>query len=181
VNMKPFPKMVFAFILMMLTVIGLKAGIDHGFIPTPGIMKAVVQQSSASGVVTWTPSDNTVVQRDSDWYLAQHIAQANGYSYGDDGLIGKYRQPDDTTGYPVLDNVLRYLWNHVGTLMLVFGLLAGISILGSRLNADSETHNEQMRREAEDLEQPGLSEDIHEPFNAPEGMQTQYVPIRTRN
>jgi hypothetical protein len=185
-NMKPLPKMLFAFTLLMLTVVGVKAGINHGVIPTPGIMAAVTPQPTTKYVKTdlwtWNAKDNTVVHRDSDWYLAQQIAHDNGYSYGEDGLISEYRQPDDTTGYPALDKVLRYVWNHVGTLMLVFGLLAGISILGSRLNADSDTHNEQMRREAEELEQPGLSDDIHEPFNAPEGMQpaSQYVPVRTR-
>jgi hypothetical protein len=168
VNMKPLPKIVFAIVLMMLTIIGLKAGIDHGYIPTPGTVRAVMQPQ--------TPG-NVGVQRDGDWNIAQ------SYSNGDDALIGKYRQPDDTTGFPALDNILRYVWSHCGTLMLVFGLLTGITILGSHLNADSETHNEQMRREAEELESPGLSEDIHEPFNAPEGMQpaTQYVPIRTRH
>jgi hypothetical protein len=167
VNMKPLPKkMVFALILMVLTVIVIKAGVDHGFIPTPGSYAAVMPKP---------PS----VQRDADWYATQHIMQANGYSIGDDGLIHT-RQPDDTTGYPALDNVLRFLWNNCGILMLVFGLLAGLSILGYRLNHSGETHNEQLRREAEELAQPGLSEDIHEPFNAPEGMQTQYIPIRTR-
>jgi len=177
-NLKPFPKMVIAATLMMLTIIGLNAGVKRGLIPTPGIVKGVMPK--ADGTVTWTPND-IVVQRDADWYAAQHILHAEGYSYGDDGLL-KYRQPDDTTGYPALDSFLRYVWNHVGTLMLVFALLAGISILGSRLSADADTHNEQMRREAEELEQPGLSDDIHEPFNAPEGMQpaSQYVPIRTR-
>lgn len=108
-------------------------------------------------------------------------ADGRGYSDGDDSLLAKYSQAGDTTGFPALDNGLRFLWNNCGTLMLVFGLLAGISILAVRQGGES--HNDQMRREAEELEQPGLSEDIHDPFDAPEGMQptSQYVSVRSKN
>jgi hypothetical protein len=172
-QLKPLPKIALVFILFVLVAFGLKAGVERGLVPAPGIVRSVMPIVPDEKPIT--------VQRDADWEMSQRILQAEGYSYGDDGLL-KYRQPDDTTGYPALDNVLRYVWNNCGTLMLVFGLLAGLSVLGIRLNADSDTHNEQMRREAEELESPGLSDDIHEPFDAPEGMQpaTQYVPIRTR-
>jgi len=175
VNMKPFPKMVFAFILMMLTVIGLKAGIDHGFIPTPGIMSAVTKPS-VNRVVTWTPNDVTV-QRDADWYLAQHIVQANGYSNGDDALIAP-----STTGSSSVDSALRFVWNNVGKLLLVFILLTAAALFSTRLDS-SNTHNDQMRREALDRLEAESNGEIHEPFDAPEGMQpaTQYEPIRTRH
>jgi hypothetical protein len=131
-------------------------------------MKNVLPKTTAVGV-----------QHDADWYAAQHIMYAEGYSYGEDGLI-QYRQPDDTTGYPALDNVLRFVWNNAG-MLLAFAILTVLTC--GLLERSQETHNEQMRRETEELEAPGLSEDIHEPFNAPEGMQpaTQYVPIRTRS
>jgi hypothetical protein len=176
-KMKPLPKMVFVITLMGLMIIGLKAGIDHGLIPTPGMLGAV---TNANGVVTWTPNDITV-QRDSDWEMSQHILQANGYSTGEDALIGDRYQPGETTGYPALDNALRYVWHNAGVLLLVFTMLAFLT--SGLLSREAESHNDQMRREAEELESPGLSEDIHEPFNAPEGMQpaSQYVPIRTKH
>jgi hypothetical protein len=136
----------------------------------------------------WTPNkwDGAGVQRDADWYAAQQIAHDQGFSYGDDGNL-RGTQPDGSyivfsrNQLIALIKALRFVWNNAGTLVLVFGLLAVASIFRSRMES-GETHNEQMRREAEELESPGLSEDIHEPFNAPEGMQpaSQYVSIRTR-
>jgi len=149
VNMKPLPKMVFAFILMMLTVIGIKAGVDHGLIPTPGVVRAVTQPNG-----TWTPNDVTV-QRDADWYLTQHIVRANGYSTGDDALI-----TPSTTGSSSVDNVLRFVWNNVGKLLLVFILLTVASLFRSRMES-GDTHNDQMRREALDRLEAESNGEIH--------------------
>jgi len=81
------------------------------------------------------------VQRDGDWNLAQ------SYSHGDDAFIGP-----STTGYTPLDNGLRYVWNNVGKLLLLFALLALIPILNSKLSTRGEDYSDQMRREAEDRE-----------------------------
>jgi hypothetical protein len=105
------------------------------------------------------------------------------YSDGDDALLAKYRQPDDTTGFPALDKALRYVWDNAGKLTLIFALLAGCYLLMGKLEQSGETYGDVLRREAaERWEEETDDDSIHNPFNSPEGMQptTQYVPVRTR-
>jgi hypothetical protein len=78
--------------------------------------------------------------------------------------------------------LLQFLWNNAGTLCLVFVVLAGISILYSRVEG-STTLNDQIREEAAERWEAETEDDsIHNPFDAPEGMQpaSQYVSVRTR-
>ena len=131
----------------------------------------------------WTSKDGVVVEHDGDYVAAQSILQSQGYSMGEDGLVAQYRQPDDTTGYPALDNALRYVWNNCGKLMVVFFLLAVVSMLRSKMESQ-ETYGDVLRREAaERWEEETDDDSIHNPFDSPEGMQptTQYVPVRTRS
>jgi len=174
VKMKPLPKILFVSILFMVTLIGIKAAVEHGFILTPGTIRAVTPQPTDNGVAPYTFMTSNGPE--SRW--ARNLPFAP-HSEGDDALLEKYRQPDDTTGFPVLDNTLRYVWNNAGKLMLLFAVVAAMLIFC--VERQKESHNDQMRREAEEREEAG-ADDIHDPFNAPEGMQptSQYVPIRTR-
>ena len=115
------------------------------------------------------------------WNAGSGVARSDG----DDMLVAKYQhdtQAQDTTGYPVLDNALRYVWNNCGKLMVVFLLLAVASMLRSKLESQ-ETYGDVLRREAaERWEEETDDDSIHNPFDSPEGMQptTQYVPVRSR-
>jgi hypothetical protein len=111
------------------------------------------------------------VQRDGDWNLAQT------YSHGDDALIGP-----NTTGNTTLDKTIRYVWDNAGKLTLIFALLAGAYLLIGKLEQPGETYGDVLRQEAAERWEEEQGDDIHNPFNSPEGMQptTQYVPVRTR-
>ena len=117
--------------------------------------------------------------------LAVNVApvHAQSYSDGDDVLVARYQQQaQNTTGFPVLDNALRYVWNNCGKLLLVFGLLAAASILNSKLKSQNECYGDVLRREAAERWDEETDDDsIHNPFDSPEGMQpsTQYVPVRS--
>jgi hypothetical protein len=110
------------------------------------------------------------------------------YSDGDDALLQKFQydvqHESDITGYLPVDNAIRYVWNNCGKLMIIFLLLAVVSMLRSKLELDQETYGDIMRREARERGdfETTASDDIHDPFNSPEGMQpaSQYVPVRTR-
>jgi hypothetical protein len=47
-----------------------------------------------------------------------------------------------------MTGLLLFMWNYSGTLTLLFALLAGLSILGSRLQHNHETYGDHLRREA---------------------------------
>lgn len=133
-------------------------------------------------VDSWAWNAQTGVVRDGDWTATESVLRSQGYSRGEDGLIYKI-EPQDITGYPALDNALRYVWNNCGKLIVVFLLLAAASMLNSKLKADNECHGDVLRREAaERWEEENDDDSMHNPFNSPEGMQptTQYVPVRTR-
>ena len=102
----------------------------------------------------WTSKDGVVVVRDGDTVAADAILQSQGYSRGEDSLI-KYRQPSDTTGYPALDEALRFVWNNCGMLMLLFSLLTAASILRSK--SEQEDYSVRLRREAEEKENEVLN------------------------
>ena len=105
-------------------------------------------------------------------------------SDGDDALVAKWvATPDGITGVPTIDNALLYVWNNCGKLMLVFVLLAAVSILRSKLALEQPTYGDYLRREAAARWEAETDDDsIHNPFNSPEGMQpaSQYVSVRTR-
>jgi hypothetical protein len=124
----------------------------------------------------------------TDVSKTRYFTTDTGWSDGDDALLKKFQadvqRESEITGYPPLDNGIRYVWNNCGKLMAIFVLLAAISMFRSKLDLHQETYGDVLRREARkrgDFETTA-SDDIHDPFNSPEGMQpiTQYVPVRTR-
>jgi hypothetical protein len=95
-------------------------------------------------------------------------------SDGDNALIQKYRQAEDTTGYPAVDDAIRFVWGHAGILLIFAALSGGVFML-----RDSDSSDSDLRREAEER-MADAGDSMHNPFNSPEGMQpsSQYVPVR---
>lgn len=122
-----------------------------------------------------------VVDHDADWAATQQILQSQGYSLGEDGLVHYVQVQPEITGYKWLDDSLRFVWNNCGKLMILFGLIAVVFMFRDKLNG-GETYGEYLRRQAADRWAEEQGEDIHNPFDSPEGMQpaSQYVGVRTR-
>lgn len=107
-------------------------------------------------------------------------------SDGDDALVAKWvvdQHQGGITGVESIDKAILYVWNNCGKLMILFGLLAAASILNSKLKASNECHGDVLRREAAERWEEENGDEMHNPFNSPEGMQpaSQYVPVRQRH
>jgi hypothetical protein len=100
---------------------------------------------------------------------SQQIVSTAPASDGDDALSQKYA---DTTGDPTFDRILRFVWFHAGVLLLVFAVVAGMFFLRG-----TETSDVALRQEAERM---AAGDSMHAPFNTPEGMRSQYTPIKQR-
>lgn len=104
-------------------------------------------------------------------------------SDGDDALVQKWvTTQDGITGYVPVDKSLLYIWNNCGKLMILFGLLAGAYLLVGKLEQQNECYGDVLREEAAERWEEENGDEMHNPFDSPEGMQpvSQYVPVRTK-
>ena len=149
---------------------------------------AAVLLLTAIALPVYAQSQTPIIRRDADWYAAERLARQNGiqivepsgYSDGGDIYVRPVPEPE-LTGIVAVDNVARFVWNNCGKLILLFSLLAAVVMFRDKLNG-GESYNEVMRREAAEKYAEEQGDDIHNPFDSPEGMQpaSQYVSVRRR-
>jgi hypothetical protein len=133
-QMKPLPKLI-------LALVGLSAAFWVLYVGTPKAISAIdgLQPATFAHSPNYSNGNDTVL-RDGDWNIAETQRRV---------VLN-----DDLTGYAPLDKALRFAWDHVGALLLIFGLLAAISIAG----ANSEvtiTHTDGVHPHSENMHWAG--------------------------
>jgi hypothetical protein len=116
---------------------------------------------------------------------AQMGMQNVQYSRGDDAVLNPHYvwtdRYEDSTGYPWLDKTGRYVWKHVGTL-LVFAFVIFLVLQFGRGGEANETNiHDQLDPEY----RTGFTSDYHgdDAFEVPDGMHSEHepVPVRARS
>jgi len=149
---------------------------------------AAVLLLTAIALPVYAQSQTPIIRRDADWYAAERLARQNGiqivepsgYTDGEDIYVRPVPEPE-LTGIVAVDNAARFVWNNVGKLILFFTLIFAAIIFRDKLNGGL-TYGEILREQAAERWAEEQGDDIHNPFDSPEGMQpaSQYVSVRTR-
>ena|SRR5271155_330633 len=154
---------------------------------------AAVLLLTAIALPVYAQSQTPIIRRDADWYAAERLARQNGiqivepsgYTDGEDTYVRPVPEPE-LTGIVAVDNAARFVWNNVGKLILFFTLIFAAIIFRDKLNGGlmngGLTYSEGLRKQAAERWAEEQGDDIHNPFDSPEGMQpaSQYVSVRTR-
>jgi hypothetical protein len=130
---------------------------------------------------TWW--DASIIEFDAPEPKASIIGSVR--SDGDDVLVQKWTldsKNDGITGVASIDKAFLYVWNNCGKLMILFGLLAVCYLLAGKLERSNQCYGDVLREEAAERWEEENGDEMHNPFDSPEGMQpaSQYVPVRTK-